>query len=202
MHSAVTPFLLHHWKAGARREQRTGWQGMSPEFGDIKVTSPLNPSNSESVVAEVRGGSIPTATFESRGIHAEVLSRPTLNSITLRLGDAMVHTSRNRLALTHRGRALHMRYGGDRYRLWAVDRRRYVLTRQPDSEDPGTRITVTQSGRGRRRQITVTATGRAVAADIALAALFTGVDRSVLTRRGTLRAFVSRAFGLFAQTQY
>ncbi|MGX1505760.1 UNVERIFIED_CONTAM: hypothetical protein RKD43_004385 [Streptomyces graminofaciens] len=202
MHSAATPFVLHHWKEGGRREQRSGWRGTSPEFGDIKVTSPLNPSSSESVVAEVRGGSIPTATFESRGIHAEVLTRPTLNRMTLRLGDATVHTSRNRWAPTHRGRALHMRHGGDRYRLWAVNRRRYVLTRLPDSEDPGTRITVARSGRGRRRQITVTVTGRAVAADITLAALFTGVDRSVLTRRGTVRAFISRAFGLFAQTQY
>jgi hypothetical protein len=162
----------------------------------------LNRARPEVVVAEVRGGSIPTATFESRGIHTEVLSRPTLNRITLRLGDAMVHTSRNRLALTHRGRALHMRYGGDRYRLWAVDRRRYVLMRQPDSEDPGVRITMTQSGRGRRRQIALTAAGRAVAADIALATLFTGVDRSVLTRRGTVRAFISRAFGLYAESQY
>jgi hypothetical protein len=202
MHSAVTPFLLHHWKEGARREQLTGWRGTSPEFDDIKVTSPLNRTRSEVVVAEVRGGSIPTATFESRGIHTEVLTRPTLNRITLRLGDAMVHTSRNRFALTHRGRALHMRYGGDRYRLWAVNRRRYVLMRQPDSEDPGVRITMTQSGRGRRRQITLTAAGRAVAADIALATLFTGVDRSVLTRRGTVRAFISRAFGLYAESQY
>jgi hypothetical protein len=75
MHSAVTPFLLHHWKEGARREQLTGWRGTSPEFGDIKVTSPLNRTRSEVVVAEVRGGSIPTATFESRGIHTEVLTR-------------------------------------------------------------------------------------------------------------------------------
>ncbi|MFJ2113759.1 MULTISPECIES: hypothetical protein [unclassified Streptomyces] len=45
------------------------------------------------------------------------------------------------------------------------------------------------------------ATGRVLPADVSLAALFSGVDRSVLTRRGAVRAGFSRIFNFWAESQ-
>ncbi|MFD7226563.1 hypothetical protein [Streptomyces sp. NPDC059881] len=202
MHSATTPFTLRPWKQGNRHERRSGWRGTSAEFGDITVTCPLPRNQPGIVISEVSGGSIPTASFESRGIHTDAAVLPTLNRATLRLGDALVHMTRNRWALTHRGRALHLKYGGDKYRLWAVNRRACVLSRAADDEDSGVTVTVKGSGRGKKRQMAVNVAGRAVAADIVLATLFAGIDRSTLTRRGTVRAAVSRTVGIYAESQY
>lgn len=126
---------------------------------------------------------------------------PTLNRSTLRVGDALVRMHRNRWAPTHRGRSLHMTYLGDAYRLTAIDRRAYDLFRQPDSDDPGAVIRVRQSGIGSGRKVTVRATGRVLPGDVSLAAVFSGVDRSVLTRRGAVRAGLSRIFGFWAESQ-
>jgi hypothetical protein len=202
MHTTTAPFAMHAWKEGNRHERRSGWQGTSPEFGDIKVTCPLPRNNPEVVISEVRGGLVPTATFESRGIHTQAVILPTLNRATLRVGDAMVYMTRNRWGVTHRGRSLHLKYGGDRYRLWAINGREFVLSREADDEDPGVTLTVKQSGHGKRRQLSVSVRGRAVAADISLATLFAGVDRATLTRRGAVRAAFSRVFGLYAESQY
>lgn len=92
-------------------------------------------------------------------------------------------------------------YLGDAYRLTAINRRAYKLSRQPDAEDPGVVITVRQSGLGRGRKVTVQAAGRVLPADVSLAALFSGVDRSVLTRRGAVRAGFSRIFNFWAESQ-
>ncbi|GAA4916610.1 hypothetical protein ACFPM3_21380 [Streptomyces coeruleoprunus] len=203
MHTTITPFTLTHWKERRRGEPtQWGWQGTSPEFGDIRVVHPAAPHRRERVVTEVRGGLIPTGTFEARGIHTEGMSRPSLNRATLRLGDGLVQLSRNRWALTHGGRSLRMRYLGDDYRLTAIDRKSYTLSRIADGEDPGVVLTVRQSGRGKSKRMTVQAAGRVLHADIALAALFAGVDRSVLTRRGAVRAGFSRIFDLWAESQY
>jgi len=203
MHATISPFTLAYWKerqpAGRRQ---VGWQGTSAELGEIRVVYPAGRETSYSIVTEVRGGLIPTATFETRGLHTEVASMPTLNGSTLRVGDGIVRMSRNRWAPTHRGRALRMTYLGDVYRLRAINRRAYELSRQADSEDPGSVITVRQSGLGGGRRMTVRAAGRVLPADVAIAAVFTAVDRSVLTRRGAVRAGFSRIFGFWAESQY
>ncbi|MFD5703960.1 hypothetical protein [Streptomyces lasiicapitis] len=202
MHTATAPFTLHYWKQrdkGAKRQY--GWQGTSEEFGDIKVTNQYQ-SHHESLTTEVRGGSIPTATFESRGIHTAAMSRPSLNRSTLRVGDAHVYMTRNRLGVTHRGRSLILKYGGDKYQLTAINRRAYVLRREADDEDPGVIVTVRETGLGSRKKFTITIAKRAVGADIALAALFAGVDRATLTRRGAVRAGISRVFRLSMEAQY
>lgn len=155
-----------------------------------------------SLRSDVRGSRVPSAAFSSRGFHAQVMTLPSLNCATLRLGDAVVYMTRNRWALTHRGRSPHLKYGGDRYRLTAVKRKEYTRTRAPDAEDPGVTIRVKQSGIGKSRRLTVSVAGRALGADITLAALFGGVDRATLTRRGAVRAGIARAFGFYAESQY
>ncbi|MFJ7061623.1 hypothetical protein ACK8N7_15550 [Streptomyces griseobrunneus] len=203
MHTTTAPFTLEFWKEGRTHERRAGYRGTAPEFGDIVLTAPLpRKSTPGSVVSEVRGPSIPTATFETRGIHTEAADLPTLNRSTLRVGDAMVHLERNRFGLTHRARALHFRYGGDHYRLWAVNRKQFVLVRRADDEDPGVSITAKQSGLGGSKKLFVRTTGRAVAADISLVTLFAGVDRAPLTRSGAVRAALGRSTRLFAESQY
>ncbi|MBM7438775.1 hypothetical protein [Streptomyces sp. HB132] len=202
MHTTISPFTLAYWK---ERQpvglKKFGWQGTSAEFGDIRVVYPAGRDMPNVLVTEVRGGLIPTSTFETRGAHTDVVSMPTLNRSTLRVGDALVRMHRNRWATTHRGRSLRMTCLGDSYRLTAINRRAYELSRQPDSEDPGAVIRVRQSGVGNGRKVTVQATGRVLPADVSLAALFTGVDRSVLTRRGAVRAGFSRIFNFWAESQ-
>ncbi|MGI5482394.1 hypothetical protein [Streptomyces lavendofoliae] len=203
MHTTISPFTLTHWRERTKGERtQWGWQGTSPEFGDIRVVHPAGPYVRERIVAQVSGGLIPTASFEARGLHTEGMTRPSLNRAVLRLGDAHVRMSRNRWGLTHRGRSLHMTCLGDAYRLTALDRGSYTLSRAADAEDPGVVITVRQSGWGRNKRVSVRAEGRVLHADIALAALFCGVDRSVLTRRGAVRAGFARVFDLWAESQY
>lgn len=201
MHTTTASFTLHYWKQREKGEKRLfGWQGTSEEFGDIKVTNERH-NHHESLTAEVRGDAIPTATLESRGIHTDVMSRPSLNRATLRVGDAHVYMTRNRLGMTHRGRSLMLKYAGDKYRLTAINRRAFVLRREADDEDPGVIITVRETGIGSRKKFTISVEKRAVGADIALAALFVGVDRATLTRRGAVRAGISRVFNLSLQSQ-
>ncbi|MFC5174342.1 MULTISPECIES: hypothetical protein [Streptomyces] len=202
MHTTITPFTLASWKEKQPvGRKKFGWQGTSPEFGDIRVVYPAGRDMPNAMVTEVRGGMIPTAVFETRGVHAEVVSMPTINRSTLRIGDGLVRMSRNRWAPTHGGRSLRMTYLGDVYKLKAINRRAYELSRQADSEDPGAVITVRQSGLGSGRRMTVHAAGRVLPADVALAVLFTGVDRSVLTRRGAVRAGISRISNFWAESQ-
>ncbi|MFJ4962762.1 hypothetical protein ACIP6P_10000 [Streptomyces sp. NPDC088729] len=202
MHTATAPFTLVFWKEGRTHERRAGYRGTSTEFGDIILTAPLpRKTTPGSLVSEVRGSSIPTATFETRGLHTEAADLPTLNRSTLRVGDAMVHLTRNRFGLTHRARALRFRYGGDRYSLFAHNRKQFVLRREADAEDPGVSITAKQSGFGGNKQLSVRVAGRAVAADIALVTLFAGVDRAPLTRGGAIRAALARPARLFAESQ-
>ena len=202
MHRTISPFALASWK---ERQPvgltKFGWQGTSAEFGDIRVVYPAGKDMPNVMVTEVRGGLIPTAVFETRGVHTEVVSMPTINRSTLRVGDGLVRMDRNRWAPTHRGRSLHMTYLGDAYRLTAINRRAYTLSRQADSEDPGSVITVRQSGLGSGRKMTVRAAGRVLPVDVTLAVLFTGVDRSVLTRRGAVRAALSRTLDFWAESQ-
>ncbi|MET7364542.1 hypothetical protein ABZS61_01710 [Streptomyces sp. NPDC005566] len=201
MHTTISPFSLARLKEKQPHGRtKFGWQGTSPEFGDIRVVYPAGRDMTNVLVSEVRGGLIPTSTFETRGAHTEVASMPTLNRSTLRVGDALVRMHRNRWAATHRGRSLHMTCLGDSYRLTAIDRRTYELFRQPDSDDPGATVRVRQSGVGSGRKVTVRATGRVLPGDVSLATVFSGVDRSVLTRRGAVRAGLSRIFGFWAES--
>ncbi|MEV6251115.1 hypothetical protein AB0M38_33855 [Streptomyces sp. NPDC051742] len=202
MHTNVTPFELQAWKEGNRHDYRAGWRGVSPEFGEIVLTCPMTRTTPESIVSEVRGGLLPTTSFESRGMHAEGLKLPTLNRSTLRVGDRMVYVDRNRFGATLEQRALTMRYAGDHYRLAALDKSGYVLTRQADDEDPGVTITVRESGRGKNRRLSVQVSGRAEGGDLALALIFAGVDRSVLTRVGAVKAGISRATHFWTESQY
>ncbi|WP_411105648.1 hypothetical protein [Streptomyces sp. cmx-4-9] len=200
MHTQSTPFALRPWQGGEKNElRRVGWQGQSAEWGDVTVASLPHPQD-DVRATEAVGGHIPRAVFESRGIQVTITERPTLNGATLRVGDAVVYLRRNRWGATHRGRALHMKHAGDRYRLWAVDRREYVLMREADNQDRGVTIRVKESGIAKWKRIDVSMTGRAVGADIALALVFTGVDRSALTRRGALRAGFSRVFHVAADS--
>ncbi|MER6094498.1 hypothetical protein ABT154_01250 [Streptomyces sp. NPDC001728] len=202
MHTAVSPFVLQPWQEGDRHARRAGWRGVSREFGEITLTCPLPRTAPETVVSEARGGLIPVVTFEARGVHTDGIRLPTLNRSTLRVGDRMVCMTRNRWGATAARRALALRYAGDRYRLSALDKRAYVLTREPDEEDPGLTVTVRASGRGRKRQLAVRVGGRAEGGDLALALVFAGVDRSALTRMGAVRAGVSRITDLWAESQY
>ncbi|MFJ2220514.1 hypothetical protein ACIOFY_10820 [Streptomyces anulatus] len=136
--ASTAPFTLAFWKEGRTHEQRAGYRGTAAEFGEIVLTAPLpRKYTPDGVVSEVRGPSVPTAVFETRGIHTEAADLPTLYRSVLRVGDAMVHLRRNRFGLTRRARALHFRYGGDHYRLRAVNRKQFVLVRRADDEDPG-----------------------------------------------------------------
>ncbi|MFF5423636.1 MULTISPECIES: hypothetical protein [unclassified Streptomyces] len=202
MHSAVTPFTLRPWREGKGYERRSGWRGVSAEFGEITVEAPLRQTVPEVVVSELRGGLLPPASYEARGIHTEVIRLPTLNRATLRVGDALVSLERNRFGATARQRGLRMRYGGDRYLLRAVDRRSWHLARAADAEDPGVAVSVRGAGRGARRRLEVSVAGRAVAADLSLALIFAGVDRAALTRGGAVRAGLSRVTRLWAEVQY
>ncbi|MBT2479829.1 hypothetical protein J7E94_16670 [Streptomyces sp. ISL-94] len=198
MHTQSTPFVLSTWQGGEKgRPRRTGWRGTSPEWGEITVAS-LPHAQDDVRATEVTGGLVPRAVFQSRGIQVMVTERPTLNGATLRVGDARVYLKRNRWGVTRRGRALHMKHAGDGYRLWAVSRREYVVMREADNQDRGVTVTVRESGFGKRKRAEVSVKGRALGADIALAVVFTGVDRSVLTRRGAVRAGFSRIFHVAA----
>lgn len=148
MHTQPSPFELHAWKEGNRHNYSAGWKGVSPEFGEITLTCPLPRTSAESIVSELRGGLLPTASFETRGAHAEGLVLPALNRSTLRVGERMVYVSRNRFGATLDQRALALRYAGDHYRLAALDKRGYVLSRAADDEDPGVTVTVRETGRG------------------------------------------------------
>jgi hypothetical protein len=202
MHTTISPFTLAPWKEKQPDgRNRSGWQGTSPEFGDIRVRYPAGPNVSRSLTTEASGGQLPLTRFETRGLHAEAAFKPTLNGSTLRVGGALVRMDRNRWAPTHRGRSLRMTYLGDSYRLTALNRRAYELSRQPDSEDPGVRITVRQSGLAGGRRLTVRATGRVLAADVSLAVVFAEVDRSVLTRRGAVRAGLRRILFFWSEAQ-
>ncbi|MFF0161505.1 hypothetical protein ACFYRY_28775 [Streptomyces sp. NPDC005263] len=202
MHTTISPFTLRYWKEKQPvGRTKFGWEGTSPELGDMRVVYPAGRDVPNAIVTDVRGALIPTATFETRGAHTDVVSMPTLNRATLRVGDGLVRMNRTRWALTHQGRSLHMTYLGDAYRLTAINRRAYKLSRQPDAEDPGVVITVRQSGIGSGRKVAVQAAGRVLPADVSLAVLFSGVDRSVLTRRGAVRAGFSRIFNFWADSQ-
>lgn len=200
--ASTAPFTLAFWKEGRTHELRAGYRGTVPEFGEIVLTAPLpRKYTPDSVVSEVRGPSVPTAVFETRGIHTEAADLPTLNRSVLRVGDAMVHLRRNRFGLTRRARALHFRYGGDHYRLRAVNRKQFVLVRRADDEDPGVSLRAKLTGLGGGKKLVVRTAGRAVAADIVLVTLFAGVDRAPLTRSGAVRAALGRSTRLFAESQ-
>ncbi|MEU4031700.1 hypothetical protein [Streptomyces anulatus] len=200
--ASTAPFTLAFWKEGRTHEQRAGYRGTAAEFGEIVLTAPLpRKYTPDGVVSEVRGPSVPTAVFETRGIHTEAADLPTLNRSVLRVGDALVHLRRNRFGLTRRARALHFRYGGDHYRLRAVNRKQFVLVRRADDEDPGASLTAKLSGLGGGKKLVVRTAGRAVAADIVLVTLFAGVDRAPLTRSGAVRAALGRSTRLFAESR-
>ncbi|MFJ6483181.1 MULTISPECIES: hypothetical protein [unclassified Streptomyces] len=200
MHTQSAPFVLRAWQGGEKDERRRiEWEGKSPEWGEITVAS-LPHARDDVRSTEVAGHHIPEAVFESRGMHVTTTQRPTLNGATLRIGDAVVYLKRNRWGATHRGRALHMKHAGDRYRLWAVNRREYVLMREADNEDRGVTVKVKESGIAKWKRVDVNVAGRALGADIALALVFAGVDRSVLTRRGAVRAGLSRVFHVAADS--
>ncbi|WP_374982874.1 hypothetical protein [Streptomyces fradiae] len=204
MHTAITPFALVRWKSPRTpgEPRQSGWAGTSPEFGDIRVVWPALPHATGAVAAEVTGGRLPAARFETRGLHADLVSRPTLNGAACRVDGRFVAMERARWAVTHRGRALRMRYLGDDYRLTALGKHAYRLERLRDDEDPGVVVTAHETGMGSGRRVTLRAAGRVLAADLALAALFAGVDRSVLTRRGAVRAGIRRVFDFWAEATY
>ena len=100
MHTTFTPFTLHPWREGKGYGRRTGWRGTSAEFGEVTVEAPLRQAVPETLVSELRGGLLPETSYETRGVHTDVVRLPTLNRATLRLGDALVAVERNRLGLT------------------------------------------------------------------------------------------------------
>ncbi|MEU7279305.1 hypothetical protein AB0A69_11085 [Streptomyces sp. NPDC045431] len=202
MHTTLTPFTLTFWKGERSRGKPLlrAWQGTSPEYGDMRVLWPAPPYVDSLITTQVSGGLIPTATLETRGIHAELVGMPTLNRATARVGDGLVSLSRNRFAMTKRGRSLRMTYLGDHYRLTAIDRKAYTLARTPNADDPGVVLTVRQSGLGKGKKVSVQANGRVLPADLALAVLFAGVDRAVLTRGGAVRAGIARMSMFWAET--
>ncbi|MER5736128.1 MULTISPECIES: hypothetical protein [unclassified Streptomyces] len=201
MHTTVTPFTLRPWREGKGYGRRSGWRGTSAEFGEVTVEAPLRQTVPETIVSELRGGLLPEASYETRGVHTDLIRLPTLNRATLRLGGALVRMERNRFGVTARQRGLRLRYGGDDYRLWARGGRSWTLARRADAEDAGVRVTVRGAGRLGGRRLEVTVTGRALAADLALALVFAGVDRAALTRGGSVRAAFSRVTRLWAEVR-
>ncbi|GAA2230638.1 hypothetical protein GCM10010232_16220 [Streptomyces amakusaensis] len=198
MHTETT-FRMdsHRTHNGSQRPDFLGWRGTSPEFGEITVAYPFMTGEYE-IRATVRGDKVPTVLFDVKGFHVPGLLMPTLNRGTLRVGEREVVMSRNRLGVTRQGRALHLTHGEDQYKLWAISRKHYALARKPSGARPGVTVKVKQSGIGGRRHLsgglylTVTVEGRAEPTDIALAAMFSGVDRSNLTRGGAFRSIFSR----------
>ncbi|MEV5441793.1 hypothetical protein AB0N23_04495 [Streptomyces sp. NPDC052644] len=203
MHQAISPFTLAAWKKDRTleaRQRQFGWIGTSPEFGDIHVIWPALPHIDSVLVTEVRGGAIPTAAFEVRGMHVELMSMPSLNRATLRVDDTLVPMRRNRWGYTRRGRSLRLTYQGATYRLTAVNRHAYTLTREPADGTPGAVITARQSGVGKNKKVTVQASGPVQAGDVTLAVLFAGIDRATLTKRGVIRAAFTRLFDFWGET--
>ncbi|MER6914079.1 hypothetical protein ABT354_20595 [Streptomyces sp. NPDC000594] len=201
MQTVTTPFRLSGYRD--RHPSYTkgfeGWRGSSPELGEMSVLYPVR--NAEDEVRSIaQGENIPTAVYDAKGLHVQAgLLMPTLNRGTLRVGEDEVAMSRNRLGVTDQARALHLTHGGDTYRLWAVNRLQYALARDPSGARPGATVRVEQSGKGTmsamksgRLYLAFTIEGVADPTDIALAVLFSGVDRSTLTPGGSVRAFFAR----------
>jgi hypothetical protein len=199
MQFATTSFQMdsyHHKVAGAAFP---GWRGTSPELGDVWVSYPYR-LGERGIRAVVRGEKIPTAVYDVEGSHVVALEMqmPTLNRGTLKVGEEEVGMNRNRLGLSHRERALHLSYRTDTYLLWAIDTDYYALARKPSDERAGMTIEVRQhatKGRlplTRNTSRTVTIDGSAEPTDVALAAIFSGIDCSNLTAGGATRAMFAR----------
>ncbi|MFF8957383.1 hypothetical protein [Streptomyces sp. NPDC014894] len=201
MQTATTPFRLTSFrdKHPSYTDGYEGWRGTSPELGEISVTYPFRPGE-ERMYSLVEGEGIPTVRYDTKGLHVSAgLGMPTLNRGTLRVGDEEVAMSRNRLGVTEQSRALHLTRGEDEYRLWAITGLHYALARQPAGGRPGVTVRVEHSGkfgiramRDGRLHLAFAIEGVAEPADIALAAMFSGVDRSNLTPGGSVRAMFAR----------
>ncbi|MER5771760.1 hypothetical protein [Streptomyces sp. NPDC001985] len=201
MQTVTTPFRLNCFRNDPF-EQRAGfegWRGTSPELGEISVTYPFM-SGEDEMRSIVRGERIPTVLYDTKGMHVSAgLRMPTLNRGVLRVGEREVAMSRNRLGVTDQGRALHLTHGEDEYRLWAVSDLRYALARKASGERPAVTVRVEQSGKAGvramksgRLTLAFTVEGPAEPTDIALAAMFAGVDRANLTPGGSVRALFAR----------
>ncbi|GGZ39451.1 hypothetical protein GCM10010387_37090 [Streptomyces inusitatus] len=197
---ATKPFRLNSFRgAPSYPSGFEGWRGTSPELGDVSVTYPFRPGEYE-LSSIVQGEGIPTVRYHTKGLHVvSGLFMPTLNRGTLRVGEDEVTMSRNRLGVTEQSRALHLTHGGDEYRLWAISRLHYALARKPSGERPGVTVQVEQSGKhgmramkSGRMHLSFTIEGCAEPTDIALAVMFSGVDRSTLTAGGSVRAMFAR----------
>ncbi|GAA2230632.1 hypothetical protein GCM10010232_16210 [Streptomyces amakusaensis] len=199
--TATTPFRLNSFRDPhpSYRVGFEGWRGTSPELGEISVTYPFR-DGEEEIRSIVRGERIPTVLYDVKGLHvAAGLLMPTLNRGTLRVGEDEVAMSRNRLGVTEQSRALHLTHGEDKYRLWAISRLHYALAREASEGRPGVTVQVEQSGKhgmramkSGRLHLAFTIEGIAEPTDIALAAMFSGVDRSNLTTGGSARALFTR----------
>ncbi|GGZ39456.1 hypothetical protein GCM10010387_37100 [Streptomyces inusitatus] len=201
MQTVTKPFRLNSFRN--RHPEHVagfeGWRGTSPELGEISVTYPFR-TGEEEIRSIVRGEKVPTVLYDTKGLHvAAGLLMPTLNRGTLRVGEDEVTMSRNRLGVTEQSRALHLTHGEDKYRLWAISRLHYALAREPSEGRPGVAIQVEQSGKSTLRamksgrlHLAFTIEGLAEPTDIALAAMFSGVDRANLTTGGSIRALFTR----------
>ncbi|MEV3870488.1 hypothetical protein [Streptomyces sp. NPDC049906] len=205
MQFATTAFQMDYYHHKVPDAAFPGWRGSSPELGDVWVSYPyqLGP---EAIRSVVRGENIPTVLYDAKGAHVtSVMSMPTLNFGTLKVGEEEVAMSRNRLGLSQRGRALHMTYRTDTYMLWAIDTNYYAFARKPSGERTGVTIEVRQhAGKGRlplmRNQCrTVTIDGHAEPTDLALAVMFSGVDCSTLTPGGAVKALFARGRDLIVE---
>ncbi len=81
MRDLVSPFTLTYVKAGRQAARPSSRAGGGPPR--VRRDPGAADRETHALVAEVRGGLIPTAVYETRGLHGRV-SLPTVNGSTLR----------------------------------------------------------------------------------------------------------------------
>ncbi|MEW1724578.1 hypothetical protein [Streptomyces sp. NPDC093109] len=176
--SKVDPLKFSPMARNGHRSPKHTWQGISHEFGEMKLVHSSDSAEEGGPAAEVRGESVPNVFFEGFSLG----DRPRLTLARLRVGGEVVETRRRSWALRKKGRALRLAFEGNEYRCTAVNRKSYTFTRS------GVRILVTEKGRGESKYIMVNVDGPAGPADISLGVVFAGANRAHLTWGGAVRA--------------
>ncbi|MEU7468037.1 hypothetical protein AB0A94_05625 [Streptomyces sp. NPDC044984] len=166
-----------------RRATRT-WSGTLPGIGAVELTCPKEAwySSSDQTV-RVSGGAVPSMVF--RGIGFRGLPRMARVKLTADAHQGRLH--RRHLAVTRRGRALHVDLAGRSYRYRVLDSKlRHELSRK------GVVVTMTRSRWRRPETLSGVAQGGADGLDLALAILLEGVYTRNLSFGGAVYSWPGR----------